>query len=187
MARMLTDANIPATIRSFLSSDQPACSALYVEGLIGGKIAENDTGYDIDHIHDVYMKSPGSHFWVAESANAHIIGTIGVQHLEDGIGEIRRLRVRPDYRRRGIGSALLETAVRFCQEKGYLKITLDTFVERAPAISLFEKFQFHLSRTRNVGEKELIYFYLDLYARGIRRSDSAADHATGTDGTEYRE
>jgi len=185
---MSTASNIPATIRSFIHSDQAACSALYVDGLIGGKIADNDTGYDIDHIQDVYMKSPGSDFWVAESPGTEIVGTIGVQHLEDGIGEIRRLRVRPDYRRRGIGSALLETAVRFCQENGYLKITLDTFVEREPAISLFEKFQFHLSRTRSVGEKELVYFYLDLYARGTpRRPDSAVDHATGTGGPEYRE
>jgi len=185
---MHTDANIPATIRSFKPSDQGACIALYVAGLIGGKIAENDTGYDIDHIEDVYLKSPGSHFWVAESSNGHIVGTIGVQHLEDGIGEIRRLRVRPDYRRRGIGSALLETAVRFCQENGYLKVTLDTFVEREAAISLFEKFQFHLSRTRNVGEKELVYFYLDLYAGALQRKpDPVLDHPTGTGQVDFRE
>jgi ribosomal protein S18 acetylase RimI-like enzyme len=188
MPAMPTDANIPATIRSFIPSDQAACCALYVDGLIGGKIAVNDTGYDIDHIEDVYMRSPGNHFWVAEAANVQIVGTIGVQHLEDGIGEIRRLRVRPDYRRRRIGTALLETAVRFCQENGYLKVTLDTFVEREAAISLFEKFQFHLSRTRSVGEKELVYFYLDLYAGRVRPStDSPADHAAETGGPEYRE
>src|ERR1700712_1440938 len=134
---------IRATIRPFRSEDQAACIALYIEGLIGGKIADNDTGYDIDHIHDAYMSCEGSHFWVAESPSGQIVGTIGVQHLEDGVGEIKRLRVRSDYRRRGIGTAVLETAVRFCQDKNYLKVTLDTYVEREPALSLFEKFRFH--------------------------------------------
>ena len=77
--------------------------------------------------------------------------------------------MRQDSRRRGVGSALMETAVRFCPEHQFLKITLDTFMEREPAVHLFEKFHFNHSRTRKVGEKELLYFYLDLYHndRGI--------------------
>ena len=139
------------------------CRTLYVDGLIGGCIAENDTGYDVDHIADVYMKCPGNHFWVAESESGEIVGTISVQHYDDGIGQIRRLRVRADHRGRGIGAALLETALRFCREKSYLKVMLDTFVERDRALPLFEKFGFRLDRARNIGQKELIYFYLDLY------------------------
>jgi GNAT superfamily N-acetyltransferase len=88
---------------------------------------------------------------------------IGVQAHEAECGEIRRLRVRSDHRRKGIGSALVEAALRFCQEKGYLKIELDTFVDREAAVRLFEKFRFRHSRSRKVGEKELMYFYLDLY------------------------
>ena len=88
---------------------------------------------------------------------------IGVQQHEPGVGEIRRLRVHVDHRRKGIGSMLVEKAVQFCNECGYLKLTLDTFVEREGAIRLFEKFHFHHSRTRNYQGKELMYFYLDLY------------------------
>ena len=57
----------------------------------------------------------------------------------------------------------METALRFCQEKQYLKITLDTFMEREPAVRLFEKFRFRHDRSRTVAGKELMYFYLDLY------------------------
>jgi ribosomal protein S18 acetylase RimI-like enzyme len=154
--------SIPITIRPFRPCDQAHCRKLYLEGLIGGKIADNDTGVDMDDIETAYMKAPGSHFWVAENAVGEIVGTIGVQEYE-GAGEIRRLRVRCDSRRRGIGSALVETAVKFCQERGYLKVTLDTFMEREPALSLFEKFHFKHEHSRQVGEKELRYFYLDLY------------------------
>src|SRR5918997_470498 len=93
-----------------------------------------------------------------------LAGMIGVQHHEEGSGEIRRLRVAEGFRRRGIGSALVETAVRFCEERNYLKVTLDTFMEREPAVHLFEKFRFRHFRTRNVAGKDLMYFMLDLYA-----------------------
>ena len=138
-------------------------------------MAENDTGFDIDDIESTYMKTPGNHFWVAtvppagarpEASAGEVVGTIGVQHHDAGVGEIRRLRVAPDHRRRGIGSALVEQALRFCQAQHYLKITLDTFVEREPAVRLFEKFGFRHDRTRNLGGRDLMYFYLDLYAQG---------------------
>src|SRR6476660_2991543 len=96
--------DLPVIIRSFRSSDLPACRKLYVEGLLGGKLAENDTGLDIDDIESAYMRTPGNHFWVAEAENGVIVGMIGVQHHDEGVGEIRRLRVGDDVRRRGIGS-----------------------------------------------------------------------------------
>ena len=185
-------------IRSFRREDLPVCTQLYVEGLIGGRMAENDTGVDIDDIELAYMRSPGSHFWVAEmtvvkavpgngggegnggSSGAvdvptrQIIGMVGVQQHEESVGEIRRLRVSREYRRRGIGSALLETALKFCRDRGYLKIALDTFMEREPAIRLFEKFHFRHSRTRNVMGKDVMHFYLDLYHREGR---GGHDHA----------
>ena len=161
------DPATPYTIRSFLPEDLSACTELYRDGLLGGKIAENDTGLDMDDIESAYMANPGSHFWVSQltGERTDVVGMIGVQQHEDSVGEIRRLRVRRDLRRRGIGSALIETALKFCRDRGYLKIALDTFVEREPAIKLFEKFHFRHSRTRSVGDKEVLHFYLDLYQR----------------------
>ena len=150
-------------IRSFRPEDLDACRLLYREGLIGGQIAENDSGLDIDDIEMAYMNSPGNHFWVAENADGAIVGMIGVMKSEDGVGEIRRLRVAMDHRRQGIGSALLEIAIRFCQDHNYLKVALDTFMEREPAMKLFDKFRFRHGRTRNYAGRELLFFYLDLY------------------------
>lgn len=160
--------DIPVTVRSFKREDLPACRVLYSEGLIGGKIAENDTGLDIDDIEMAYMKPRGNHFWVAESESGQVLGMIGVQQHEEGTGEIRRLRVSKEHQRRGIGSKLMEVAIKFCHDHQYLKITLDTFMDREPAIKLFEKFRFKHSRTRNVAGKELMYFYLDLYTGDVK-------------------
>lgn len=159
---MAPNKDLPVNIRSFQTCDQDVCQKLYVEGLIGGTLAENDTGLDIDNIQAAYM-TEGNHFWVAETPEGEIVGMVGVQQHEKGTGEIRRLRVREDVRRRGVGTQLLEVAVRFCKERGYLKVALDTFVEREAALKLFEKFRFRHERTKTVGGKELLYFYLDLY------------------------
>jgi ribosomal protein S18 acetylase RimI-like enzyme len=170
--------DIPIRVRSFRPEDLPACRLLYVQGLLGGKLAPNDSGLDIHDIEQAYMKQPGNHLWVAETASVadgkpgEIVGMIGVQQFLKGKGEIRRLRVREDMRRRGIGSKLVETALKFCQEHGYIKLELDTFMEREPAIRLFEKFRFRHDKTRNVAGKELMYFYLDLYS-------SERHHASG--------
>src|SRR5688572_30486150 len=106
-------------IRSFGTGDLPACRKLYREGLIAGKLAENDTGFDIDDIESVYMKRAGNHFWVAvapaddapptpasDPESWPVVGMIGVQHHDADVGEIRRLRVAQTHRRRGIGSGL---------------------------------------------------------------------------------
>ncbi len=155
--------NMLVTVRPYENKDLSACRKLYKEGLLGGKIAENDTGLDIDDIEQAYTTKPGSAFWVAENHVGHVVGMIGVQQHEPGVGEIRRLRVQVDHRRRGIGTMLVEEALKFCAENGYLKVALDTFLDREPAIKLFEKFHFHHARTRNVAGKDMLYFYLDLY------------------------
>ena len=162
MAGRLPD--IPIAIRPFCPADQPACQLLYRDGLLGdGHLADNDTGFDIDDIAAAYCSRPGNCFLVAENDARQVIGMVGVQHHDAGTGEVRRLRVRRDCQRRGIGSKLLEAALTFCQEQNYLKVTLDTYLDRDPAVRLFERFRFRHQRTRTVNDKQLMYFYLALY------------------------
>ncbi|HEV8378907.1 MAG TPA: GNAT family N-acetyltransferase [Tepidisphaeraceae bacterium] len=155
---------IPVKIRTYEPRDREVVKHLYVEGLIGGHIAPNDTGLDIEDVQGAYLSSDGNHFWVAENMAGEVVGMIAVQIHRESEAEIRRLRVRQDHRRRGIGAKLLETAIKWCQDRGCLKVTLDTYMEREPALKLFEKFKFKHSRTRDVSGKSLLYFYLDLYS-----------------------
>ena len=59
--------DIPIRVRSFRDDDLPACRLLYAEGLLGGKLAENDTGLDIHDIDQAYMSADGCHFWCSGS------------------------------------------------------------------------------------------------------------------------
>lgn len=130
---------------------------------MNGVVIENDTGVDLDDIQGAYFGQGGC-FFVATDSDGQVMGMIGVQQREGGEAEIKRLRVRQESRRRGIGTKLLEAALRYCKERQYLKVTLDTYIDREPALRLFEKFKFRHSRTRDVAGKTLLYFYLDLYS-----------------------
>jgi ribosomal protein S18 acetylase RimI-like enzyme len=160
--------DIAFRIRPYQPGDYAACQQLFAGGRIDGRVADDDTGADIDQIEKAYLKA-GGQFWVAELTDpqhvGQVVGMIGVQQREQGSAEVRRLRVDVPFRRRGIGAALMDQALRYCQETGHLRIILDTYHEREPAIRLFEKFHFRHARTRRVGEKDLLYFYLDLYGR----------------------
>lgn len=166
---MSIDENIPSNdstysaIRLANDSDQTALRELFQEGVIEGQVPYNDTGADIDNLQEGYFSDEGSSaFWVAIYEDT-VIGMIGVQNTADNSAEIRRLRVRKGHRRRGVGTQLLECALNFCREHGYLKIVLDVRIERGPAITMFEKFGFVLSRTRDIDGRKMLDFYLDLY------------------------
>lgn len=143
--------------------DYPAIAVLFREGLLEGQLRSNDTGADIENIRAGYFSDDGaSGFWVARYDD-QVIGMIGVQHTAQSVAEIRRLRVRHDFRRRGVATKLMEQAVAFCRQHGYLKVILDVRIEREPAIKLFEKFGFALSRSRDIEGRKMLDFYLDLY------------------------
>ena len=150
-------------MRLVVDDDHAAVRDLFENGLIEGFVADNDTGADMENIAEAYFSDEGqSALWVADYDKA-VIGMIGVQKTSDHGAEIRRLRVRSDFRRQGVGAKLVEQALTFCLHHSYLKVSLDVRIERGPAIALFEKFGFQLNRTREVNGRRLLDFYLDLY------------------------
>lgn len=145
------------------ADDHAHVQRLYHESMIEGQIRDNDTGADIDNLVAAYFEDDGqSAFWVAKYDNA-VIGMIGVQKIADNTAEVRRLRVRVDFRRQGVGSLLMRQALMFCQKHSYLKVVLDVRIERGPAIAMFEKFGFTLARTREIDGRKMLDFYVDLY------------------------
>lgn len=150
-------------VRSATNDDVPILRELYEKSKLEGQLRINDTGADLDHLVEGYFDCKDSGFWVAEN-NTSIIGMVGVQRLSDNSAEIRRLRVRDGFRRRGIGTLLMEHAISFCRDKQYLKVVLDVRIERSPAINMFDAFGFVHSRERVLNGRKLLDFYLDLYS-----------------------
>jgi ribosomal protein S18 acetylase RimI-like enzyme len=151
-------------VRTASDADHDAIRLLFNQGAVEGHVRDNDTGADVENLHEAYFSDDGaSGFWVA-CCGSTVIGMIGVQKTREDTAEVRRLRVHEEYRRHGIGTLLMEVATRFCREHGYLKVVLDVRTERGPAIALFDKFGFQLSRTREIENHRTLDFFFNLYS-----------------------
>ena len=152
------------TVRRYRPEDRSAVESLYQDGLLAGQIDPNDTGADIENIEEAYLSDAYNGFWVAE-VDAVVRGMVGVAQDDAHKAQIRRLRVEKAWQNTAIAARLIETALSHCKRHGYLKVVLDTRFEHEQAVDLFDRFGFQHNRTKNIGGKDLIEFYLDLYRR----------------------
>ena len=76
---------------------------------------EGSPEWDTDHIDQVYLSGAGG-FWLAWDVDEPV-GNVGAQDL-GGVVELRRMYVKPEYRRRGVGTMLVEALIRHCSDRG---------------------------------------------------------------------
>jgi ribosomal protein S18 acetylase RimI-like enzyme len=90
-------------------------------------------------------------------------GCIGLRAMEGGVGEIKRLYVRPEFRRRGLGRMLIQRALVEARDIGYDVVRLDTLREMSGAIALYTELGFKDVAPYRQGEPEgICYFELKL-------------------------
>lgn len=158
----VTDTN-QIDIRHATSTDQDALAVLYAEARLGDSSDPIAAKFDVDTLVRKYLEHESSRLWVAEIGDSGPVGMIGLWPTDTHTAELRHLRVSKDHRSKGIGRVLVEHAVDECRKRDMLKVTLDTYVERKPAVALFEKLGFQLAGTRSIDDKEVYDFYLNLY------------------------
>lgn len=86
-------------------------------------------------------------FWLAE-ADGHIVGAIAIVGHTPDKAQLRWFILHPDFRGRGLGKTLLNEAVKFCREKGYRNVFLETTEDQKNAIRMYENVGF-----RKTGER----------------------------------
>lgn len=82
--------------------------------------------------------------WVAYEENEPI-GCVAYRRKSDGIGEVKRLFIRSEYRGRGISKALLTEVKSHAKAEGCPKLFLDTRITLEPAVSLYRSFGFEIT------------------------------------------
>ena len=68
---------------------------------------------------------PGGRLFLAYD-NDQLAGCIALRQIGDGISEMKRLYVRPEFRGQGLGRGLTENLLREAGEIGYRRVRLDT-------------------------------------------------------------
>ncbi len=71
-------------------------------------------------------------------------GCIALTRLSDGISELRRLYVRPDFRRMGIGRSLVKAVIAKGRQAGYHRIRLGTNILLSEARCLYNSCGFEV-------------------------------------------
>ena len=77
-------------------------------------------------------------FWNEEAA-----GCIALTKMKDeGVCEMKRLYVKPEFRKNKIGKELVKELLDSAKTRGYTAMRLDTFIKLQSAIRLYENFGF---------------------------------------------
>ena len=108
------------------------------------------------------LESPFGLYLVLEEGGG-ISAQVGVRYLADEL-HVTTLAVRPERRRRGYASALLEAALGAFPEAR--RVYLEVRPTNAPAISLYERLGFVVTgrRRRYYGDEDALLMTLDLEA-----------------------
>ena len=109
---------------------------------------------DLLDIQNNYLNK-GDMFWVALGEKNRVIGCVGYETINPLEVRIHRLYVKPELKRQGIGSALLETVVKYVKEKGYKKISIHLGDEKYWESKLFYKAKGFVETELNILEKNI--------------------------------
>ena len=97
----------------------------------------------------------GDMFWIALGENNRVIGCVGYETIKPLEARIHRLYIKPELKRQGIGSALLETLVKYVKEKGYNKLSIHTGDEKYRESKLFYKEKGFIEVEPNILERDI--------------------------------
>jgi GNAT superfamily N-acetyltransferase len=123
----------------------------YIESVLLKCQEEFNVKYDIKNfaavavnnsLEELYKFFPPSGCLLLCKDNDKVVGTACMRMIGEKIGEIKRMYVRPLFRGKGIGRALLEKLINKAQGFGYLKIRLDTGPFMKEAQRLYHSFGF---------------------------------------------
>jgi putative acetyltransferase len=112
-------------------------------------------------------------------ADDQVAGCVALHKLQEGICEMKRLYVRPQFRGTGIGSQLVRSVIESAISLGYLRMRLDTVVaEMQDAVKMYRRLGFvEIAPYRENPMASALYMELDLksfapsaLASGARRT-----------------
>ena len=179
MEEMRRPAAAPAqwTIRPYEPVDLAGVRALHdrtpPSGRLAGELPQRWPD-DLDRIPELFRA-----FWVVTTqrdGRQEIIGMAGVEAVDDEVpldlfpGEgdrartirLLRMRIAPEWQRRGIGSGLVETVVDWARASGYRSVILETTIQQEPAIALYRRHGFTETGRSALERYTLIWMRRDL-------------------------
>ncbi|KAL2749948.1 N-acetyltransferase family 8 member 3-like [Vespula maculifrons] len=153
---------------------------IYILTYINFWITAKKIEKEVSEIPRIYTSDNSSYFWIAEVYEDYLINrrTIALcksTRLQDS-GWIKRLTVHKNYRRKGIGTNLVNVALEFGSQQGYRRINVMISDHRKAARELFNKkdFEIYLYRKRSLHGTSVILLFVELTYR-LKYNDNDAE------------
>ncbi len=151
-------ANQELLIRRYTAADHTAVWDLHNQGLnhAGVHLGPGPWDDDMSAIEAVYLDGNGD--FLVGLVSDQIVAMGALKKTGDRRGELKRMRVSPDFQRRGYGQAILEALERRAIELGFKTLHLDTSVKQVAAQGLYERNGFReLSREATATFDAILY------------------------------
>ena len=104
-------------------------------------------GYFIRGMADLFDHPGENQLWIAQKDD-QIVGCIAIIRKDEHGAQLRWFGVDMSVQGMGIGNQLLQTAMRFCEERDYTDIILWTIDILKPARHLYKKYSFTMTETK---------------------------------------
>jgi GNAT superfamily N-acetyltransferase len=131
------------TIRRARPEDHVAVArelAAYLS-FIGDAFEPDGLDHDIAHWQEEYGGSTGSLLLVEDPAG-EVVGTAAVRVLAPGVGELKRMWLRPACQGRGLGRRLMDASLDEARRLGCGRLRLDTESKLEAAVHLYRAYGF---------------------------------------------
>ena len=115
---------------------------------------------DFANIEGVYLQNGGE--YLVGLCEGSIVAMGALRKVTADTAEVKRMRVHPDYWRRGYGQAIFDRLQARAIELGYNKLVLDTLEPQEAAQQLYTKNGFRECGRKRVGPFECLLFEKDL-------------------------
>jgi len=156
----------PLRIRRYRWSDLDAVWSLHQIGLAQVGVVPGDGVYyddDFPRITEIYLAA-GGEFLVGEVPGAGLIAMGGLRRIDDDTAEMCRLRVHPDYQRRGYGTRMTRELEARARRLGYTTLCGDTTLRQVAALELYRKSGWREVRREVRGDNVVVYIEKQLNA-----------------------
>jgi GNAT superfamily N-acetyltransferase len=123
---------------------------VHLHGLIYGR------EHGLDATFEPYVAEPlaqcvragSGRIWIAEDETGSMRGSIAMVDVGQHVGQLRWFLLVPEARGIGLGRRLLDTALAYARDRGFLRIFLWSFADLVDARRLYERAGFRVSETR---------------------------------------
>lgn len=146
-------------IRTYTPADSEAVIHLHNVALeaAGAHVGNGPWDSDLLNIEGVYLANNG--MFLVGLLDGQIVAIGALRKISDEKGEIKRMRVLPQFQRQGFGQAILDVLEKEAVKKGYKILCLDTTVLQVAAQKMYLKDGYtEVRRTKQSFPFETIFY-----------------------------